>query len=276
MKPHAHAQLIDRAELVLRRLESCDLCPRRCGVNRRAGQLGFCGLGDSPICFREMLHNHEESQLNPSHQVYFAGCNLRCGFCTVAEYNEQIAAIRPIPLDRLAARIQSRKREGAATLNLLGGEPAVNLVGILSLLSQIDPATVVVWNSNMYYNACVDCCIEGVADIVLADFKCGNAVCSRDLLDAEDYVSVVRDNLCRAARHADLIVRHLVVPGHRACCTVPVLQWLATHLPQVKVSLRFDYIPPVNSRTAPKTYGNRRDQMEVLECARNLRLNLIQ
>ena len=252
------------------------MCPRRCGVNRPAGQRGYCRLDDSLICFREMIHNHEESPLNPSHQVYFAGCNLRCDFCTVAEYNEQIASIHPIPLDRLAARIQSRKREGAATLNLLGGEPAVNLAGILSLLSEIDPATVVVWNSNMYYNACVDSYIEGVADIVLADFKCGNAVCSRDLLDAEDYVSVVQDNLSRAARHADLIVRHLVLPGHGDCCTVPVLQWIADHLPQVKVSLRFDYIPPAQSRSAPKTYGNRKDQTEVLDCARNLHLNLIQ
>jgi putative pyruvate formate lyase activating enzyme len=223
-----------------------------------------------------MIHNHEETPLNPSHQVYFAGCNLRCEFCSVAEYNRQLGSICPIPLDCLTARIEERRRAGAATLNLLGGEPAVNLAGILSLLSAVDPKTVVVWNSNLYYNACVDTYIEGVADMILADYKCGNSECGRDLLGAEDYVSIVQENLVRAAAHADLIVRHLVLPGHRDCCTVPVLQWLADHLPQARVSLRFDYVPPAEPKRAPKNYPDSRDRTEVLELARNLHLNLIQ
>ena len=28
-------------------LTSCRLCPRNCGVNRRAGELGFCGLPET-------------------------------------------------------------------------------------------------------------------------------------------------------------------------------------------------------------------------------------
>lgn len=265
-----------REEEVQTRMAACTLCPRRCGVNRMAGQRGFCGLGDLPICFREMIHNHEESPLNPSHQVYFAGCNLRCGFCTVAEYNEQISAIRPIPMDRLVSRIEERRREGAVTLNLLGGEPAISAAGILSLLSRIHPETVVVWNSNLYYDSCVDTYIEGVADIILADLKCGNETCGRTLLGVTDYLPVVRDNLLRAACHADLIVRHLLVPGHGECCAIPVLEWLVANLPNVKVSLRFDYIPPAESLSVPISYGNDKDRAEILDFARNLHVNLIQ
>jgi putative pyruvate formate lyase activating enzyme len=243
-----------RAGLARQALKRCGLCPRKCGVDRTSGGKGFCRMDDSVRCFREVLHWGEEKELNPSHQVYFAGCNLRCDFCTVSEWNESPDAAEKSDIKRLVETIELRKKQGAKNLNLLGGEPAVSIQGILELLSLIDPSTTVVWNSNMYYNDFIDDLISGLVDVCLADLKCGNNRCAERLLGREDYLEVVKRNILLAAEHSDLIIRYLVLPGHTKCCFEPILDWLSSELPTVKVSLRGNYVPPAHVTTAPADY----------------------
>jgi len=254
MDPAIHNRAGSRAEIAERSLRCCRLCPRNCGVDRTAGVKGYCQLDASVRCFREVLHWGEEKALNPSHQIYFAGCNLRCEFCTVAEWNEQPEAAKLMDVEQLAAVIARRKKEGARTVNLLGGEPAVSVHGILKLLARLDASTVVVWNSNMYYNTIVDELTAGLIDICLADFKCGNADCASRLLGSADYVEVAKSNILRAVNHSDVIIRHLVMPGHTDCCLEPILNWVAEKLPNVKLSLRGNYVPPVEATMAPSRY----------------------
>jgi len=245
-------------------------------VDRRAGERGYCGLDDKAHCFREMLHRAEEAELSPSHQVYFTGCNLRCEYCTVLEWNQEPLTIAPMDLEGLVHAVERRRTQGARNVNLLGGEPAVSLPGILTLLQRIRTSTRVVWNSNMYYNECVDGLLQGLVDVCLADLKCGNNRCAAGLLDADDYVDVARRNLHMADRHTDLIVRHLVLPGHMDCCTRPTLRWLATELPHVKVSLRTNYVPPIEAASAPKQYLTSHEAEAAIRQARDMGLHLIQ
>ncbi|MHC4741676.1 MAG: radical SAM protein, partial [Planctomycetota bacterium] len=241
MDPIAYKQIAARSEEVKELLRSCALCPRQCGIDRIAGEKGYCGLDGSARCFREMLHTAEEQELNPSHQIYFAGCNLRCEFCSVAEWNEEPLAADELDIDELSERIAHRRAQGARTLNLLGGEPTVSIYGILQLLAGIEPETKVVLNSNMYYDGRLHEVMDGLIDIYLADLKCGHSACAKELLDAEDYIDVAKENILRAYGRADVIVRHLILPGHRKCCLEPTLEWLAAELPNAKVSLRGNY-----------------------------------
>jgi putative pyruvate formate lyase activating enzyme len=263
-------------EAAEKHLRHCRLCPRNCGADRTAGQRGYCGLDDKAHCFREMLHPAEEAELTPSHQVYFSGCNLRCGYCTVVEWNEQPLAVPEMDVEELVRAVDRRRQQGARNVNLLGGEPTASLPGILALLARVRTTTQVVLNSNMYYNDCVDDLLRGWIDVCLADLKCGSRRCAAELLDAEDYVEVARRTIRMAAEHADLIVRHLLLPGHQDCCMKPTLQWLAAELPQVKVSLRTNYVPPIEAQFAPKQYVTNREAEAALEYARHLGLHLIQ
>ncbi len=276
MNPIAHNKVIDRIESAKEMLHCCRLCPRQCGVDRIAGQKGYCGLDGSARCFREMLYCGEEEPLNPSHQVYFTGCNLRCAFCTVAEWNEEPQAADVLDIDYLKERISHRKSQGARTLNLLGGEPTLSLPGIIELLSHLDPQMQVVLNSNMYYEAQVHELLDGLIDIYLADLKCGNSSCAEILLDATDYVEVVKENIVKANCRSEVIVRHLVLPGHRDCCLEPILRWLAETLPEAKVSLRGDYTPPAQATSAPRKYLDQTELYDALDMARQMGLNLIQ
>lgn len=275
MNPVAHNEAAGRIESAREMLHCCSLCPRQCGVDRIAGQKGYCGLDGSTRCFREMLYGGEEQLLNPSHQVYFAGCNLKCAFCTVAEWNEEPQAAQVLDVDKLKERIAYRKSQGARTLNLLGGEPTVSLPGMIELLLHLEPSTQVVLNSNMYYDSRVHELMDGLIDIYLADLKCGNSSCAEMLLDAADYLDVARENIVKASHHTEVIVRHLILPGHRECCLEPTLKWLAEELPEVKVSLRGDYAPPAQPTTAPRGYLEQADMCEAIEIAQQKGLNLI-
>jgi putative pyruvate formate lyase activating enzyme len=161
-------------------------------------------------------------------------------------------------------------------VNLLGGEPTVSLPGILTLLRRIRTGTQVVLNTNMYYNECVDDLVRGLVDVCLADLKCGSDRCAAAILDAPDYVAVARRNLRRAAEHTDLIVRHLLLPGHMDCCVKPTLEWLAQELPHVKVSVRANYVPPIEAASAPTRYVTSQEAEAALGYARTLGLHLIQ
>jgi putative pyruvate formate lyase activating enzyme len=269
------SDIFERVREARAALANCHLCPRECGVDRTAGEKGHCRLDDRVRCFREILYYGEESELVPSHQIHLAGCNLNCAYCLVAEWNETPSAAEPMNFDSMAERIAARQRQGAKTLNLLGGEPAVNVHGVLELLARVDAGIKVVWNSNMYYNDIVDRLLAGLADIYLADFKCGNNNCAKALLGADNYVEVVKHNIVQAAGHADVIVRHVVLPGHRDCCLEPIFQWLATEGPDVKLSLRDNYIPPIPGNSAPKRYLEPDEMQRVTETAKRMGLNLI-
>ncbi|HPC96775.1 MAG TPA: radical SAM protein [Sedimentisphaerales bacterium] len=266
----------EAASLAEVNLTCCQLCPRNCRVNRRAGERGYCGLDDKAHCFREMLQWAEETVLIPSHHIYFAGCNLHCDFCTVAEWNEQPLNVKALDEDWLLDRIEQRQRQGARNVNLLGGEPSVSLPGILRLLSRLRIPARVVWNSNMYYNECVGDLLHGLIDICLADLKCGNSRCAEALLGAGDYLDVVRRNIRLAAEHTDLIVRHVILPGHAECCLEPTLKWLAAEVPGARLSLRGDYIPPARAVAAPKDYMTDHEIRRAVDRARELGLNVIQ
>ena len=183
-------------------------------------------------------------------------------------------AAEEIDFDDMAIKITDCQSKGAKTLNFLGGEPAVNLHGILELLLRVRPEIKVVWNSNMYYNELVDKLTTGLIDIYLADFKCGNNKCSENLLGASDYMEIVKENILKAAKRADVIIRHVIMPGHSQCCLKPIFEWLVDKLPDVKLSLRDNYVPPVQVASAPAGYLTQKEMQTAIGLAESMGLNL--
>ncbi len=236
----------------LRQLKKCRLCPRECGVNRLKGEKGFCGVGGVGIIFREMINNYEEQCLNPSHQVYFAGCNLRCGYCSVEQWNMKIPE-KGLPVYKIAAAV-NEKRMRSKSLNILGGDPAVSIAAVFELLSLIEDPNPVVWNSNMYYSPVVTELTATFTDIYLADMKCWNSGCCHDVLGAGDYRETAMARIKEAAARRRVIVRHLIMPGHIDCCLEPITRWLKDELPQVEFSPRYNFISFKERANCPQGY----------------------
>lgn len=268
----AAARSLDWAEA---QSAECRLCPRDCRADRRAGELGRCGAGPDAAFYMDYVHYGEEAELVPSHTVYLTGCNLRCVFCHTAEERRTRPARRLTPA-ALGELVERGRAQGARNLNLLGGEPTVNLPALLRLLAAVRDVPPVVWNTNLYATGEALARLEGLVEVWLADLKFGSAACGERLAGAADYWDVARARLGEldAAR---TIVRHLVLPGHLDCCTRPVLEWLAAELPNVRVSLKLDYLvmPAARADADIGRFLTREEARRAGELAGSLGLRLV-
>ncbi|MBN1677826.1 MAG: radical SAM protein [Candidatus Thermoplasmatota archaeon] len=274
-----------KAELAGRTLRSCDLCERRCGVNRIAGEKGHCGVLEARVC-SEFLHMGEEPELVPSYTIFFAGCTFKCVFCQNWDISTRPDAGTRIEPEELAEMVETRAggdgrgrgglRVRARNVNWVGGDPTSNLPFILDVLRHCDANLPQVWNSNMYVTEKTMRLLDGVIDIYLTDFKYGNDRCAERLSNAADYMRIMTRNHLLARRQAEMIIRHLVLPNHFKCCTEPALRWISENLRDVKVNVMGQYRPEHRAREHPDIDRPlRMDEYEAaIELAEELGLDL--
>lgn len=243
-----------KAELADRMLQNCILCERRCGANRRDGKPGHCGVLESRIS-SEFLHMGEEPDLTPSYTIFFAGCTFNCVYCQnwdISTRPDSGTRIEPATLAGMIERRYSGNDMGsivigpdsrARNVNWVGGDPTSNLPFILRVLQECTANLPQVWNSNMYLTEEAMRLLDGITDVYLTDFKYGNDECALRLSGVKNYTGVVERNHLIANQQSEMIVRHLVLPGHFECCTRPILRWISEHLSQVKVNVMSQYRP---------------------------------
>jgi len=234
-------------------LADCQLCPFRCGV-RRAEAQGVCRVGATSFVASEMLHHGEEEILRPAHAIFFSGCTAKCNFCTAARFAFRPTYGVPVTAAMVAQRILQRQAEGARSICFIGGDPAPHIPLIVETLTLLGNRRTIpaVFNSNFYLTDTALDLLDGVIDIYLPDLKFGagddHASCAETLGAMPDYWRVVTGCIDRVLmRRHRVIVRHLLMPGHFACCTAPVLQWLAER-PALEVSLLTQYLAPSHMR----------------------------
>jgi putative pyruvate formate lyase activating enzyme len=267
----------DRALVAQAALGECRLCAHNCGVNRLAGELGRCRAGPTARVFSAQVEVGDELELIPTFAIAFSGCDLRCDFCLTGAQSWNPGAGEPLRAQVFARRAAAALAGSARTVMILGGEPTVHLPAVLQIVAALPTAAKLVWKTNAHGSEQTRQLLEGLFDVWLADYKFGNASCAERLAGVRDYEAVVRKNLLWAWQHSELIVRHLLMPGHLECCWGPIAEWLASELPGVKVSLRPAFWPawhanrhPELRRTVP---GG--ESMRALELARSLGLNLV-
>ena len=233
-------EILNRAE---QHLHACMLCEHRCGVDRQAGERGPCKAGCEARVFRHRVEFGEEVELVPSHLFYLSGCDLRCAFCIAESSAFNPREGTELSAAFLADAIQWGRQRGARNIQWVGGEPTIHIPAILSAMSACGDVPPVVWKSDFYGTPAAFELLRGIADVYVADFKFGNDACAQRLAKVDRYVNVVTRNMYLAARQGDLIVRHLLLPGHFECCYRPIVEHMARELPNVKFSIRDGYLP---------------------------------
>jgi putative pyruvate formate lyase activating enzyme len=237
--------LAERAERLNARLSQCDICPRLCRVNRKAGERGVCRSGENAAVSSFGPHFGEETPLVGIHgsgTVFFSGCNLRCVFCQNYEISH-LAEGSEVSAERLAGIFLSVQRMGCHNLNLV--TPTHVTPQILSALCLAVPRGLsipVVYNCGGYESVGTLRELEGVVDIYMPDVKFLGAEPSDRYANAPDYPAVVRNALREMGRQVGplvfdrggnaqrgLLVRHLVMPGD-ASTTRHVIDFLADEI----------------------------------------------
>ena len=237
---------------------NCNLCPRRCCVDRTAGKTGFCRCPDTALVAKAMLHKWEEPALagdGGSGAIFFGGCTLGCRYC-------QNAAISggPVgkPMDSAALRriMEDLIAQGAENIDLV--TPTQFLPTILPALSPKLPVPVV-YNCGGYERVETLARLEGLVDIYLPDMKYADAPLAASLSGAANYFPVaaaaIREMVRQTGRPVwqgekllrGTVIRHLILPGHVEN-SLKVLDWIGeTFAPgEVLVSLMRQYTPMGN------------------------------
>jgi putative pyruvate formate lyase activating enzyme len=268
-----------QAAQAARHLADCGLCPFACGTARVEGR-GVCRVGVQSYVASEMLHMGEEELLRPAHAIFFSGCTATCSFCTAARFAFRPTYGVPVTPQQLAARILQRQAEGARAVCFIGGDPAPHIPLIVATLAELGARRRIpaVFNSNFYLTGAALNLLEGAVDIYLPDLKFGPAAdpqgCGERIGGMPHYWETVTG--CIARLHAEgkrLLVRHLLMPGHFACCTEPALRWLGT-LEGIEVSLLTQYVAPPHAKGELAGHLAVEDKLRAQELARDLGLKL--
>jgi putative pyruvate formate lyase activating enzyme len=248
-----------KAKLVNCILRACVFCEWRCRVNRVEGKRqGACHLDAKARVATYFLHRGEEPPLVDLHgsgTIFFTSCTFRCSFCQNWDISQHPDAGAPVSARDLSLMIKSLRGEGAANINLVGGEPTPNLHTILEALNLTTVNVPILWNSNMYLTPEAMQILNDVVDIWLPDFKWGNNACALKYSRVLRYFDVISRNHAVASENGDMIIRHLVMPGHIECCTKPILNWIADNCPRSLVNVMGQYRPEYRVLQEPERYA---------------------
>ena len=260
----------------------CDACPRGCRVDRAAGQLGFCGCGDTAHLTRASLHKWEEPTVSGtcgSGTLFFSGCSLRCVFCQNRDISRSEKG-RAMSATELADAMLALRQAGAHNVNLV--TPTHYIETVTKALELVKPSLgiPVVYNCGGYESQRSLERLDGLVDVYLPDLKYFSSELSARYSAAPDYFRVASAALAEmyrqvgratfapylggnkdakgacdtstlrfAEEEGDLIVkgvivRHLVLPGCRKD-SMQLLEALASLLPvgNIRLSLMRQFTP---------------------------------
>jgi putative pyruvate formate lyase activating enzyme len=245
---HRSGELRRRADHLWSILESCEICPRRCRVNRIEGTPGFCGASSDLIISSYHAHFGEERPLvgrGGSGTIFFSHCSLRCVFCINWETShEGIGGHRSV--EDLAAMMLALQRRGCHNINVVTPTHySPHILRALDLAAARGLSLPLVYNTCGWEQLNILKQLDGIVDIYLADFKYDDPkMAGLYSAGAESYPSVTRAALLEMHRqvgvaHPDsdglmrrgLMIRHLVMPN-RVGGTRGVVRWIAENLPK--------------------------------------------
>ncbi|MEM4314778.1 MAG: radical SAM protein [Nitrososphaerota archaeon] len=269
-----------KVALTKRMLTHCNFCRWNCRVDRTAGtKFGTCQLDDRSRVSSYFHHRGEELPIRGtkgSGTIFFTSCNQRCVFCQNSDISHDKDNGIVFTPQMLAWTMWQLRMEGCHNINLVGGEPTIHLhtiveaISLLRFFKVVDAKAIeakadlyilyememsnasykgefntpILWNSNMYMSKETMKILRELVDIWLPDFKFGNNRCAVWLARTPWYFETVAENHKLIYDWGeDIVIRHLIMPGHVECCTKPVLKWIADNMRSTPVNVMDQYHP---------------------------------
>ena len=257
----------------------CYDCPRNCGVNRLAGERGYCNCPAVAVVSRAAPHHGEEpciSGKRGSGAVFFAGCSLGCVYCQNAPISRSGAG-KEVTVAELRDILLRLRDTGVHNINLVTASHFARCVA--EALSGLDLGIPVVWNSSGYESVSTLRRLEGLVQVFLPDYKYSLSPAADKYSAAPDYPQIAAAAISEMFRQAGpyvmredgllqsgVLVRHLVLPGELENSR-GVVDWFArTFAPgQALFSLMSQYTPVAGGPQRPLTETEHRQMREYLE-----------
>ena len=240
--------LAERIEQAYAMFENCRLCPRRCEVNRREGEKGFCRGPMKPVIYSAHPHFGEEMCLVGHHgsgTIFFSNCNLRCIFCQ----NWPIAHEgrgKAVEDENLATMMLYLQGVGCHNINLVTPTHVMpNILNATRIALKKGLHIPLVYNTSGYESLEILRLLDGIVDIYLPDMKyMDHEKAAQYSAGASDYPDVTKQAIIEMNRQVGgvlldrqgvalrgLMIRHLVMPN-RVAGTAKFVRWVAENLPR--------------------------------------------
>ena len=244
----------------MNKYENCLLCPRKCGINRRTGQTGVCGVSSEIKVARAALHYWEEpciSGKRGSGAVFFSGCSLHCVFCQNREISDGKEG-KVISKERLSDIFIELVDKGANNINLVTpGQYIPDIVWAVNDAKSRGMKLPIIYNTSGYENVTELKLLEGIVDVYLPDFKYMDSTLSAMYSRAKDYPSVAKQALSEMVRQQPdvviddvtgliqkgVIVRQLLLPGHVNDAKAVLKYLYDTYHDHVYISMMSQFTP---------------------------------
>lgn len=240
-------------------MSSCSLCPRKCGVNRTKGELGYCKTDDKLLVSRASLHFWEEPCISGdkgSGTVFFSGCNLGCVYCQNYKISKAQTG-KKITVNRLSEIFIELQKQGALNINLVTPTHFVpQIISALKISKSNGLNIPIVYNTSGYENIETIKMLNGLVDIYLTDFKYFSSDIAKKYSNAEDYAQKAKAALEEMVNQIGeavfddnktmkkgVIVRHLLLPGY-AKDSKQIIEYLyKTYKNKIYISIMNQFTP---------------------------------
>lgn len=276
-------------------LSKCDICPRKCGVNREKGELGFCKMKDKIKIARYSLHYWEEPIISGetgSGTIFFSGCNLKCIFCQNYKISSENMG-KEISVERLKEICLELQNMGANNINLVTGTHFLPLIKEALILAKKEGLTIpIVYNTSSYENVESLKEMEGLIDIYLPDLKYYDNKLAENFSLANNYFEIATNAIKEMVRQTGkpviennimkkgVIVRHLLLPNHLEDSKKIIKYLHNTYDEDIYISImnqytpikKFDKYPELNRTLTDKEY----DELVNYACDLNITQAFIQ
>ena len=259
-------------------LSPCNLCPRKCRVDRLSGETGVCKTAKRAWVSSYNPHFGEEAPLvgkNGSGTIFFTHCNLMCLFCQNFEISHESCG-QKVSNEELAAIMLALQQQGCHNINFVTPSHVVpQILAALEIAVQQGLRVPLVYNSGGYDSPSTLRLLEGVFDIYMPDFKFWSPDVAESACRAADYAEVACSALKEMHRQVGdliidddgvarqgLLIRHLVLPNGMAG-TRNIMRFIAreisTHsyvniMPQYRPCGRASEISGLNTFLSPADY----------------------
>lgn len=268
LKLHRSGELKRRGEALWKTLESCELCPRECRVDKLAGRRGFCQASSQLEVTSHHPHFGEERPLvgrGGSGTIFLTHCSLRCVFCINWEISHGGEGAER-SLEDLAGMMLALQRMGCPNINFVTPTHySPHIVLGIDIAAGRGLRLPIVYNTCGWERLEILRMLDGIVDVYLPDFKYSDgAMADRYSSGAEAYPEMTQRALLEMQRqvgvarpakdglmYRGLMIRHLVMPNG-VSGTRSVVEWIAKNLPKdTYLNLMSQYRPAYKASEHP-------------------------
>lgn len=252
-------------------LKKCEICPRKCKVNRTNGEKGFCNLDDRIKVALVSSHPYEEPCISGAGQntrlsgtIFFSNCNLKCIYCQNYEISQRGKG-KEITINRLADIFIEQQNKKVNNINLVTPTMYVyQIIEAIKIAKNKGLIIPIIYNSNGYENVETIKLLEGYIDVYLPDLKYYSDEIAIKYSAAPNYFEKASKAIKEMHKQVGnpifnnegiiqkgIIIRHLILPNYTQN-TKRILKWIKENIEDAYISIMAQYFPTNKAKVIDK------------------------